>query len=106
MKDILDREIKIGDIVVHGQRSGNSGALYVKIVTDTRKVNRSWGQDELKVCGYEYITQEYNRDLRKWQTTIPYYRLSKGGWTFPERIIVITESVSEELRDILRSLVK
>lgn len=44
--DITGREIKIGDVLAVGQRSGNSGALDIRVVADIKKKKiYSWTEE-------------------------------------------------------------
>lgn len=46
--DITGREIKVGDVLAVGQRSGNSGALDIRVVSKVEKRNiSSWNPDSL-----------------------------------------------------------
>lgn len=108
MKDILGREIKIGDIVAHGTRSGNSGDLNIKIIADKKLYKEQWSGNEiekLKVINYTYIDKQYNTDLREWEPVEPHYEKGGIGWSTGYCMLVINESVPDELRDFLRSLV-
>lgn len=107
MKDLLDREIKIGDIVAHGTRSGNSGAISIKIVVDKRdepiRFNEKYTREELKVINYAHITREYNDETSEWQDVEPYYKKSGTGWA-QGNLLIINESVPQDLKDFLQSL--
>ena len=108
MIDILGREIKVGDIVAHATRSGNSGAIGIKIIADARMANDRWGSgehEEVKVINYEYITREYNYDTRSWYDVEPYYKKGGSGWSAGGTFVVINESVPDELKNFLRSLI-
>src|SRR5215218_3522093 len=49
-KDIFGREIKAGDFVVYGIRSGNSGGMRYGIVEEPdTKYNDAWGTGERRV---------------------------------------------------------
>jgi hypothetical protein len=46
MKDITGREIKVGDILVVGQRRGNSGSLEIRVVAGFKDYKPySWRDD-------------------------------------------------------------
>lgn len=66
MKDITGRLIKIGDFIVVGKRSGNSGTLDIGVVYDIKKD---------RIC----IMYETN-----WNGG-----LSKGGTKFPQKTAII-----------------
>lgn len=103
MKDLLGQEIKEGDIVAHGQRSGNSGSIQVKLVTELRQRDHYGDKiDEVKVIGYSQPTHKYNKDTGKWEETEAYYKMNdRGGWTTPDVLIVINDQVPAELKDFL-----
>lgn len=104
MKDFLGQEIKIGDIVAHGQRSGNSGVISIKIVKELRTVDK-WNSkiDEVKVVGYAYLEHKWDKETREWTKVEPYYQLKQGGWTYPSVLIVINDSVPKEIKEFLQS---
>ncbi len=108
MIDILGHEIHVGDIVAHGQRSGNSGCITIKLVTETRESDNSWYSDkgfgEVKVIGYTYLDHDWNKETREWEPVEPHYELnSRGGWTTSDVLIVINDSVPNELKQFLTS---
>lgn len=108
MKDLLGREIKIGDIVAHGTRSGNSGALSVKIVTDMRnepiRFNENYTREQLKVINYRFVDRKWNKEASEWQDCEPHYEKGGTGWAQGEMLIV-NEAIPEDLREFLRSLI-
>lgn len=101
MEDILGREIKIGDIVAFG--SSNGGDVSIRIVAGSRKRERSWSPDEILVRGYSRVYHEYDRKLQKWVDVEPYLEMSKGGYTYTNRVVVINESVPDEIKNFLRA---
>lgn len=108
MKDILGREIKVGDIVAHGQRSGNGGSISVKVVTEIakRKPDRwSYETEQIKVTNYRYVTSEYNKETKSWNDVRPYYEKGGAGWTDGDRIVILSEPVPDELHYFLKSIV-
>jgi len=101
MKDVLGRELKVGDIVAFG--SPNRGSVSVRIVAGfrergihTRTVN------EVFVRGVSKIVSKYDREKREWIDIEPYLEMERGGWTFSDRVIVINESVPEEIKSFLQ----
>ncbi len=98
MKDILGRTIQVGDIVAHGTRSGNSGDLNVKIVSEIK-------DNQAKVVNYYRVTCEYDKDNRKWRDVTPYYKKSGSGWT-SMNLLVVNESIPTDLSNFLRSILQ
>jgi hypothetical protein len=58
MKDITGREIKIGDILAVGQRSGNSGDLDIRVVAGFKEYEDRWRgtQTKIKTTIGSYLT--------------------------------------------------
>lgn len=96
MKDILKREIQVGDIVAHGTRSGNSGDLNIKIVADVK-------DDTCKVINYYYSDQKWNNETRNWEDVEPFYEKAGSGWA-QGNLLIVNESVTDELHYFLKSL--
>lgn len=90
--DILGTEIEEGDFVAIGQRSGNSGALSVAIVLETlvnEKAYSDYDKYKIRVLGsYKKYTGGFQANTRH-------------GDTYPDRVIVINESVPRELWEVL-----
>lgn len=104
MKDILDREIKIGDIVAHGTRSGNGGSISIKIVADKKMRESRWSSAEIevvKVINYSYITRKYNQDTEKWEDVEPHYEKGGTGWSEGGTFLIVNESIPEDLKEFL-----
>lgn len=97
MKDILGREIKVGDIVAHGTRSGNSGDLNVKIVAGVK-------EDTCKVINYYYGKRKWNPDIQEWKDVPAFYEKGGSGWA-QGNILIVTESVPDELHYFLKGLI-
>lgn len=108
MKDILGREIKVGDIVAHGTRSGNSGELSVKIIADIiEKKEYEWSDslvEKCKVINFSYIDREWNRETREWEDVAPHYEKGGSGWSLGMNMLVVNESVPDEVHYFLKSL--
>lgn len=106
MKDILGREIKVGDVVAHGTRSGNSGALSVKIIADHRFVKDRWSDrqiEKVKVINFTYMDRKWNRDTREWED-LPEPQFEKGGsgWSEGGTFLVVNESVPDDVKNFLK----
>ena len=97
MKDVLDREINIGDIVAFG--SPNKGRVDVRIVAGLK-------ENEVLVRGCSKIKREYDSDKHEWVDVEPYLEMERGGWTFASRVVVINESVPDDLKKFLREGIK
>lgn len=104
MKDILGREIKVGDIVAHGQRSGNGGSLAVKLVTNTRIREGYSGKkhEEVHVLGYSTTKWLHDEATNKYSYQDGLFINGRGGWTTPDVIVVITESVPANIKEFLQ----
>lgn len=94
MKDILNREIKVGDIVAHGTRAGNGGDLNIKIVADVK-------DETCKVVNYYYGNQKWSDETRNWEDVEPFYEKRGSGWA-QGSLLIVTESVPNELRYVLK----
>lgn len=101
MIDILGNTIEVGDIVAHGQRSGNSGSIGIKVVLDTLEEDDRRGRKVLKVkvAGCELIERTWVDgnlvDVK------PFYRMNRAGWTTPEVLVVLGKSIPEELKEFI-----
>lgn len=85
--DILGNQIKKGDFVAIAQRSGNSGSMTVAIILDTlTKQSFNAGNCMIRVLG----------SSRNWRTG-EFIANTRHGDSYPERVIVINESVPGEL---------
>ncbi len=110
MKDILGRELKIGDIVAHGTRSGNGGDLNVKIIAEIRhKTETRWGHEreleQCKVINYSYVTRVWDKESRQYVDCEPHYEKGGTGWSEGYCMLIVNESVPNDLKDFLRGLV-
>lgn len=107
MKDILGREIKVGDIVAHGTRSGNSGDLNVKIIADTKMTKERWTDHEIekvKVINFYFGDQEWNKETQKWEATEPHFEKGGIGWSAGGNMLIVNESVPKDVKEFLKSL--
>lgn len=91
--DILGNQIKKGDFVAIAQRSGNSGSLTVAVILDTM-IKDEYGHDihMIRVLG----------SGRNWNTGA-FEANTRHGDSFPDRVVVINESVPGELAVALQA---
>lgn len=104
MKDFLGNELKVGDIVVHGQRSGNSGSLKIKLVLDLRKRD-DYGREleEVKVIGCSMRDMKWDPVKREWYEIEPEFTMNdRGGWTTPGVLMVVNDSVPMDVYSFLQ----
>lgn len=103
MIDILGRTIAVGDIVAHGQRSGNEGCILVKVVTELRDDgNDRWDSQQVKVRGYTMTKWFYDKETKKGEHRDGLFMNDRAGWTYPERLLVINEAIDPEVREFLQ----
>lgn len=108
MKDILGREIKVGDIVAHGTRSGNGGAISVKIIADSKMAKNRWSDNEfekLKVINFYINDRKWDEEKREWYAVEPTYEKGGSGWSEGGTFLIVNESVPEDIATFLRSLI-
>lgn len=95
--DVLGTEIKRGDFVAVGTRSGNSGDIHVAIVLDVLTKEGRWGgtQHMVRVKGASVgrVSGEVNLNARY-------------GDTYPDRVVVITKAVPADVRRVLNKAYK
>ena len=77
MKDLLDREIQVGQFIAGAQRSGNSGTLTIGKVLEVH-------ENEIKVlvAKKDYFGMKLNS--------------KPGVWYYPDRMVIVEPT--EELR--------
>lgn len=104
MKDFLGQEMQIGDIVVHGQRSGNSGSLEIKLVLDMRESDYyGHKREEVKVIGCSKRDMKWDPVKREWYDIDPEFTMnSRGGWTTPDVLMVVNDSVPSDIYTFLQ----
>lgn len=103
MKDILGRDIKVGDIVARGHRSGAGGGMSINLVLELRDDGLdNWNSQEIKVIGYSDRKWVYDKETRNGEYKEGFYMNDRGGWTFPDRVVVITEVVPASVREFLQ----
>ena len=103
MKDILGRYIEVGDIVAHGQRYGNSGSIEVKVVAELRDDSKdNWDSKQVKVRGYSTTKWFCDKESQNGEHRDGLFMNDRAGWTFPDRLVVITEAVDPEVRKFLQ----
>ena len=108
MIDILGTELKVGDIVAHGTRAGNSGDLNIKVIAEFKQEPSRYGSgmvDMVKVINYNYVTQDFDRETRTWSDVFPHYEKGGTGWSSGYSMLVVNESVNQKLKDFLKGLV-
>lgn len=108
MIDILGREIKVGDIVAHGTRAGNSGDLNVKIVADIRKTKEEYNDNEIEKCkviNFYFGSHTWDREKREWVDVGPHYEKGGIGWSQGNNMLIVNESVPQDIKDFLQSLI-
>lgn len=104
MKDILGQEIKVGDIVAHGQREANSGRISVKIVIEARsREHYSRTIDEVKVIGYRTLRWNYNKETKSGEYENGMFVNDHAGWTTPDVLLVVNDSVPKKIKEFLQS---
>lgn len=109
MKDILGRELKVGDIVAHGTRSGNGGDLNVKIIAEIKSsVETRWGNTremkKYKVINYNHVTRQWDKDAREYVDCEPHYEKGGTGWSEGHCMLIVNESIPNDLKEFLQGL--
>lgn len=107
MKDILGRELKVGDIVAHGTRSGNSGDLNVKIIVDKKKTEARWVTSEIekfKVINFSFVNRSWDKEKGSYEDCEPHYEKGGTGWSEGYNMLIVNESVPTEVKEFLKGL--
>ena len=102
MKDAVGQPVKVGDIVAFG--TPNKYTISVRVVTDIRGKEGEF--QELFVRGASKVYRAYDNEKREWYDVEPYWEMQRGGWTFPERVVVVNKLENKELVDFLKENVK